>query len=40
MAGKLALMFVQLLHRIGLQTLFSLSVDDCLYTLWNYICNI
>jgi len=37
MAGKSALMIVLLLHRIGLQTLCSLSVDNCLYTVWNYI---
>jgi hypothetical protein len=37
MAGKLTLMTVLLLHRMLLQTLFSSSVDDCLYTLWNYI---
>jgi hypothetical protein len=36
-AGKSALMIVLLLHRKGLQTLLSLSVDDCLCTLWNYI---
>jgi hypothetical protein len=33
----MALMIVLLQHRIGLQILFSLSVGDCLYTLWNYI---
>jgi hypothetical protein len=33
MAGKSALMIVLLLHRKGLQTLLSLSVDDCLCTV-------